>query len=274
MVISYAHIFFIPSLGTILQNTSYNQHSAIPAILNQSEKISVRINWISVSNPTPYEDVALGTCILKNYIIVVGLVGFRGYRSKPSSHGYVEILDKSTGKVLERYRDPNISVFLNCITYNDEIYVVGSELLDNHSVGVIYVFDSNLKLLRVIHDKYTNILAAITRWEGHAYLVGTGYEGNGTPSVVVEKRSLPELKLESEISISKGPCMFSYSIAVNPATGNVWIVGQYIHEIGISKMMRYTMIIILSPSLKPIHEIGYPENTRFGVGTATDIYLF
>ncbi|NPA70083.1 MAG: hypothetical protein GXO26_04680, partial [Crenarchaeota archaeon] len=245
------------ALGFIVER-SYG-HKIVRTTRAESNNFNyLTINWIKVEDLSQGDDLAHGSCILGNYVI---FVGSENASITPfgiiEGNGSIEIVNKYTGEVLKTWVDNRPSRFVNCITSNGKIIVVGYEYEDDgYYHWVIYEFDKNLNVLKKVVGVRGRAWA-IVRYGDYIYVGGWNVV-NGTYVLRIEKRSITDLRLVKAINIygRDWECDYPYSatiydMAVNPVTHDIWAVG---HFTDVDDLV-HGIIIIVNPNLNIVKEI-------------------
>ncbi len=222
------------------------------------------VNWVKISIPSRFANTVYGSCILGRYVIFVG-VAYENYFSKVmgyAGYAHIEVRYRSTGDLVNEWTDTEQSVFYNCITIDDKIYVVGGEREPNGTAHwVIYVFDKNLHVLRKIVG-VEGVATSIVTDGKYVYVGGWEYK-DGVFMLRVEKRRLDDLSLVKSVDIYYSSWLASevysvalYDMAINPVTGDIWAVGHYYSQV---YGEVYGLIIILDKNLNIVREVSYPQ---------------
>jgi len=208
------------------------------------------VNWIQYINQTDGSYNAYGVCTFGEYLAVVGY--------KYNGGCFVALLDKATGEVVKTWRE-NIGMFYNCLSIGDRLYVVGN-------CGM-YVFD---KGLNVVKSSGIYFPTAISFDGSYLYLAGNRWrdvDGDGVKDPIwrIEKRTL-ELDLvaykeyyrEWDKAYEHEPDV--YDIAVNPATGDLWLVGKLslFNRTARRYVLEYSLLVIFDKGLDVKRVVEYP----------------
>jgi len=229
------------------------------------------IKWVRYINPTDENDYATGTCVFGNYVAVVG---------DANMVPYVALLDKNSGAVIREWASKEGElggVFANCISIGGKLYVVGIiGGVDPHRVihnpsGVIYVFDENLNIIKKAVDNHSIFYTSITYDGNYLYIGGLYSSSEHEFGWIVEKRTIDldivdfkEVNLGLELWISAGG-----DIGVNPATGNIWVVGAYGYWKGVDA--NHSLIMIFDNDLNVVKTIDYSERDESYLGSLDSI---
>jgi len=168
------------------------------------------VNWVQYINPTDRDDGASGVCLFGEYLAVMG---------EADDRYFAALLDRATGEVVKTWVDESFGWFKNCLSVGDRLYAVGPDKL--------YVFDGELNVVKVV--EVDGRLQALAFDGDYLYLVGYSLGGR----VWFEKRTLDldlidYTVLYREWDVPHSYHSYAYDIAVNPATGELWVVGEYI----------------------------------------------
>jgi len=235
--------------------------------------------WVKQLYLSEADEIAYGSCIYGDYVAVVGAANFTLFWSRAA----VALLDRGTGSVVRMWMsEPRYPIevrsFSECVSVDDKLYVAGgmvaSTLLETIVKGFIYVFDYNLTPLRVAEvDNAT--LSAVTYANGYFYAAGEMYmdidgDGEDESVIYVEKRS-QDLTLITYNTIygSNWNTTHVYGIAVDSATGNVWVAGYFVDD----EEKVYTVIVLLNPDLKPIKLLIYSATDPYYIGKVSALCL-
>ncbi|NPA70594.1 MAG: hypothetical protein GXO26_07270, partial [Crenarchaeota archaeon] len=212
---------------TNITNSKHGMSINIPAIVSYGRTF-LRVNWVRISVPSPFSNFVYGSCILGRYVIFVGssyeiyfsrIMGYVG-------HAHIEVRYRSTGELVNEWTDNQESIFYNCITVGDKIYVVGGEREpDGTARWVIYVFDKNLHVLRKIVG-VEGVATSIVTDGKYVYIGGWEYK-DGEFVIHIEKRRLDDLALVKSVDIYHNSwftpevyLISLYDMAINPVTGD------------------------------------------------------
>lgn len=238
----------------VLATVSVSFNAQIPAPYSR---------WVKYVDLSKADDIAYGSCIYGRYVAVVGTANFTLFWSRAA----VALLDRDTGSVVKTWvSEPSypieISSFGDCISVDDKLYVAGgliaTTFVESISKGFIYVFDYNLNPLKIVEVDGAS-LTTITYANGYFYAAGEKYmdidgDGKNESVIYIEKRS-SDLTLIASNTIyrSNWNTTHVYGIAIDDATGNVWVAGYFVDD---SKNI-YTVIVLLDSNLRPIKLLIY-----------------
>ncbi|NPB00069.1 MAG: hypothetical protein GXO10_01720 [Crenarchaeota archaeon] len=237
--------------------------------LNMSkELLLMTMKWFKINNITPGPDRVYGSCILGNYVIFVGVADetFLSNISGSLGFAHIELRSRSSGNLVREWTDPRESIFMNCISVNGRIYVVGAEKESDNTVHwVIYVFDSKLHVLKKIVGEKGTATAIVTDYYRYIYVGGWIYVNNHFV-LRIEKRNINNLTLVKSVNIygSDWSCVnlyddAIYDMAINPVTHQIWAVGHY-KDVSDN---YHGLIIILDKNLDILKEIETPYEAFF-----------
>ncbi|MGC9051740.1 hypothetical protein [Pyrobaculum sp.] len=165
---------------------------------------------------------SLALCEAGQHIYVVGYaaVGQRPNGSTPMWH--VEMLRKADGALVKTWSWPGGSGELwACAAAGGKLVAVG----DGHGRWSILLFGPNLTLMKLEVEDVAGIPYAVAVGGRYIYVAGAEYLGRYS-RWRVEKRSLDDLTLLAVYTASSlGEVDRAVGIGVNPATGEIWVVG-------------------------------------------------
>jgi len=180
------------------------------------------VNWVQYINPTDKDDQAYGVCTFGDYLAVVG----EGREDFVILLSFVALIDRATGEVVKMWMREEENYFYDCLSVGNRLYVVGAR--------GIYIFDRELN---VVKEAETNASAAITFDGSYLFTAGRIWRdvnGDGVDDRIwrIEKRTLDldlvayrEYYREWDRAYSYGS--YAYDIAINPTTGELWVVGEW-----------------------------------------------
>jgi len=175
------------------------------------------VNWVQYINPTDRNDRAFGVCLFGDYLAVMG-EAYDGY--------FVALLDRPNGEVVKT-RVGEGGWLYNCLSVGDRLYAVGG--------NEIYIFDTGLNVIKKVETSWRP--RAVTFDGSYLYLVGhirKDVDGDGDSEWIwrIEKRTL-DLDLVAykeyyrEWNKAYGYDSIVFDIAINPATGELWVAGSW-----------------------------------------------
>jgi len=211
------------------------------------------VNWVQYINPTDRNDRAFGVCLFGDYLAVVGTA---------NGDAFVALLNRTTDEVIKTWVG-KYGLFFNCLSVGDRLYVVGSD---------IYIFDKGLNVVkRVNWGRVDRLLLGISFDGSYLYLAGPilkDVDGDGDSEWIwrIEKRTL-DLDLVAyreyyrEWDKAYSYDSDAYDIAINSATGELWVVGgRYIvNRTTRSAAMGYSLLVIFDRELNVKRVMEYPE---------------
>jgi len=193
--------------------------------------------WTASFNPTPGPDYALAACLFGNYVAVVG------YSDLPQQSPVVALLDRETGSAAGWLRGES-GYFAACASMGDVLYAAGAG---------IYAFDKNLTLVKAAGGGFYNSLVP---HGGLLYAVGFAQRGDvGGEVWLIEVRGR-DLNLTDALQFHIGGWKSGRALdaAVNPATGQLWVVGYYVDVQGV----MHSLLAIFGEGLVPVKYVDYP----------------
>jgi len=244
----------------------------------KSDLVGIRVNWVRYlelserQKPSERHEVILGTCLFGDYVAAVGSADYKSF---------VLLLNRNDGSVERIWRDrsirpPKSSFFNNCLSVGDRLYVIGDEgdVEPWARHAYIWVFDSKLRVLKKDDMPYVELPRSIA-FDGKCLYIGGGSSRDMRGGILskdrdfrwyIEKRTLDLELIKSKEVYLRGvdvvgniPRVSLPQVAVNPATGNVWTVGNY-HARGIS----HSLINIFDRELNEVRRIDYPNHEAHG----------
>jgi len=201
------------------------------------------VNWVQYINPTDRDDIADGVCLFGEYLAVMG---------EADDRYFVVLLDRATGEVVKTWVGESFGWFKNCLSVGDRLYAVGRDKL--------YIFDGGLNVVKVVEaDGRPQALA----FDGdYLYLVGYSLGGR----VWLEKRTLDLYLIDymvfyREWDVPHDYHSYAYDIAVNPATGELWVVGEYdlLNRTASTGFQYYSLLVIFDRGLNVRRVVEYPR---------------
>jgi len=209
------------------------------------------VNWVQYINPTDSGDSALGVCLFGDHLAVVG---------EADDRDFVALLDRNTSKVVKMWVGERGS-FYNCLSIGDRLYAVGDK-------GV-YIFDSELNVVKKVVTEW--VPRAVTFDGSYLYIAGIVYrdiDGDGDSEWIwrIEKRTL-DLDLVAYREYYRGWNKTygyhsdAYDIAINPATGELWVVGEWglVNRTTRGIVLDYSLLMIFDKGLNVKRVVEYPE---------------
>jgi len=218
------------------------------------------LNWVQYINPTDGYDFAFGVCLFGDYLAVLGTA---------HDDEFVALLDRATGKVVKtwvgEYGWP-----INCLSVGDRLYVVGS--------NEIYTFDMGLNVVKKVELNW--FPKAISFDGSYLYLAGNireDVDSDRRHDEVwrIEKRTL-DLGLVAyrefyrEWDKAYGYVSYVHDIAVNPVTGELWVVGEwYLVNETIEYWIpdtHHSFLAIFDSRLSIKKVVEYPVSHKYYIG--------
>jgi len=209
------------------------------------------VNWVQYINPTNGDDWAFGVCIFGDYLAVVG---------KAYGQDFVALLDRTTGEVVKTWVGEG-SRFYNCLSVGDKLYAVGDKR--------VYIFDRGLKVLKIVKTNW--VPRAVTFDGSYLYIaghIGEDVDGDGDRENIwrIEKRTL-DLDLVAYREFYRvwdkaySYDSYAYDIAINPATGELWVVGMWTlyNRTTREGVLDYSLIVIFDKELNVKRLVEYPQ---------------
>jgi len=215
------------------------------------------VNWVQYINPTNRHDTALGVCLFGDYVAVVG---------SANSGEFVALLDRASGGIIEMSELRIFGAFYNCLSVGDKLYAVGN--------NEIYIFDKKLNALRMI---IANERPYAIVFDGSFLYVASYIWSNNVDRVWrIEKRTLSlDLVAYREFYREWDKAYRyqsdAYDIAINPVTGELWVVGKWniIHKTNIMDFRDYSLLVIFDKGLNVKRIVEYPRDHENYLG---DLY--
>jgi len=225
------------------------------AVLAATLSASVQfVNWVQYINPTNRHDTAFGVCLFGDYVAVVGSA------DNYTLMEFVALLDKATGEAVKTWVGER-GVLYNCLSVGDRLYVVGWNR--------IYIFDRGLNVIKRIETNW--VPNAITFDGNYLYLAGgiqRDVDGDGISEWIwrIEKRTLDfglvaYKEYYREWNNAYGYFSVAYDIAINPATGELWVVGwwNFYNKTRRVGVLDYSLLVIFDRGLNVKRVVEYPE---------------
>jgi len=220
------------------------------------------VNWVQYIDPTDKNDDAYGVCLFGDYLAVVG---------EADQKAFVALLDRITGEVVKTWIGEH-GRFYNCLSIGDRLYAV-KDLR-------IYVFDRRLNVVKIVRiDWYPR---AISFDGSYLYVAGWIYrdvDGDGVYDWIwrIEKRTLDLGLVAYREFYSEWEKMYDYNshakdIAINSATGNIWVVGERsFYNKTTSSMIFQSLFIIFNRELDAGKIVEYPKGHENNLGSLLGI---
>jgi len=210
------------------------------------------VNWVQYINPTNRHDTAFGVCLFGDYVAVVGSV------DNYTLMEFVALLDKATGEVVKTWVGER-GVLYNCLSASDRLYVVGWNR--------IYIFDRGLNVIKRIE---TNWVPNAIMFDGnYLYLAGgiqRDVDGDGNSEWVwrIEKRTqdfglVTYKEYYREWNKAYGYFSIASDIAINPMTGDLWVVGSWNFSNRTYVVLDYSLLVIFDKGLNVERVVEYPH---------------
>jgi len=215
-------------------------------------------SWVKYLKLSEGYDHAAGLCTFGDYLAVVG---------DADAHPALVLLDRSTGEVVRKWVGEESGILLRCVSAGNVLYAV-REFIGVFAWGAIYAFDKDLHMLNRATENFV-LLYSIT-YDGE-YLYSGGvftYEdidGDGKLEEVwyIEKRSKSlELIKSKELYARDWKSGSIYHLGINPATGELWAVGEYSDTTN----RTHSLIVIFDRELRELRRIDYPEGHKYYLG--------
>lgn len=217
--------------------------------------------WRVFSDPSPSIDKALCTCLSGDNVYVIGV--------ENGSTGRIEVRDKNTGNLIKVWRGKG--EFYTCTVTGGTLYVGGGNVLATFS----------LELYEKGRVKLDYAVMQVATDGEYLYIAGwKRLRGNDT-AWVIEKRD-PALKLVKRYLYN--PSIgdeWAWGVGVNPATGELWVVGELYNASSKRLAAREGRALILNRELELQRElkiggeaalaVAFDENGSAYILTAGDI---
>jgi len=246
----------------------------MPHVNKQTQdQVEAKIRWTKYIDPTDGGDIAFGTCVLGDYIAVVGAVRVTHDEKNEilSSRPYVALLRKSDGTIVKEWIGNELGFFFNCISIDGKLYAFGFtiDLVKARKArdyfGPIYVFDAGLNIIAKITGEDFVAYSSLAYDGRSLYIGGFGDEdvdrdGKKENVWLVEKRDPVSLSLiaSKKIYLSSWKGGAIEDIGVDPSTGNIWAVGYYKDY----SKKSHSLIVVLDGSLRVLKVIDYPVGSE------------
>jgi len=214
------------------------------------------VNWVQYINPTDRNDRAFGVCLFGDYLAVVGIA---------DGDEFVALLDRATGEVIKTWVGEG-DWFYDCLSVGDRLYVVGD--------SVIYIFDMGLNVLKKVK---TSWFPETISFDGsYLYLSGCIYrdvDGDGDSEWIwyIEKRNLDLDLIAYREFYRDWEKVYEYvsyaeDISINPATGDLWVVGKRTLYETQYYGIDYSLIVIFDKELNVKKVVEYPQGHKNYLG--------
>jgi len=224
----YRRIFmsslFILSI-LILSNLNILQNLVISAQ-------TMDIIWIQRNNYSSFDDKPYATCLIGDYIYVVGYD-----KSMFNAMFRIEKRNKFDGSLVKVWTyNPSTALddlLLDCVVVEEKLYVVGTKSMFTTNSGfelgklVVAVLDRDLNLLKIVEGPDYTYGSSITSDGKYIYVGGIQRVG-AYSKWYIEKRDLDLNLIVSKTYGFKYDDVSDqlYSLRYNPVTGTIWAVGS------------------------------------------------
>jgi len=217
--------------------------------------------WRVFSDPSSSIDKALCICLSGNNIYVIGF--------ENASTGRIEVRDKNTGNLIKVWRGKG--EFYTCTVTGDTLYVGGG--------NVLAAF--NLELSEKGQVKLDYAVMQVATDGEYLYIAGwKRLRGNDT-AWVIEKRDLALKLVKRYLYNPSSGDEWAWGVGVNPATREVWVVGELYNASSKRLAAREGRALILNRELELQRElkiggeaalaVAFDENGSAYILTAGDI---
>lgn len=181
---------------------------------------ALRVVTYVVENPSEGIDIAYAVCISDDALYVVGSSGYRMF---------IESVSISNNSRLFSWVSNWVGELYDCVAVNSSIFVVGTKREGGVGRWFVGVFDEMLNLVSW-RESYSGAAAlSISYGNGHLYIAGYGSaaaEGRGDIFWIVERVDVKNISnFIYAVSNPSGGSDIASAVGVNPATGEVWVVG-------------------------------------------------
>lgn len=203
-------------------------------LLNPISYISAseELLWSVQSNPSILDDKPFATCLIEDYLYIVGYdrktinAQFRIEKRYKYNGSLVKVWNYNPSSILD-------DILYDCVVVNNRLYVTGVVNMFSTYGG----FESG-KLFVAILDKDLNLLKAV---EGPENTYGLSIESDGVYIYLggiqrsgiylrwyIEKRDLDLNLVTSKVYVFERPdnSDYLYSIRFNPVTNSLWAIGS------------------------------------------------
>ncbi len=187
-----------------------------------AQSLAMRVDWVALSNPTRELDHATAVCEAGDLIYVVGVQGF-AFDSR-GAYLRVEMRFKSNGSIAG-YWSPGFPYPLaDCVIVGDRLYAVSWSSAHGIMVSDLSLSSPAIVVPRGYRPEFGGGLTAITSHGNHLYVAGFERVGEAYRWIVLKldagnlafvKKYTSNATFRSEV----------YSVAVNPVTRHLWVVG-------------------------------------------------
>jgi len=225
------------------------------------------VKWVRYMETGPNIDA--GTCIVGDYIAVVGNINDRPY---------IALLDKNDGTIVREYIGKEKGFNLtNCVSIGDNLYAIGNFEYKTDSGyqrdGACVIFNENLDVIDKVKLDHT-VYLSIAHDGNYVYLGGCVVPPMDIAEKGVERVGLIE-KRALDLRLVKSKTIYRISwgskngivkdVGVNPITGHIWAIGLYMEPISIHKELpRFTSELnFISILDKDLREVKITEHYSF-----------
>jgi len=222
---------------------------------------SQSVNWVQYINPTGKDDVAFGVCLFDDYLTVVGFVD--GKVGEVIGRQFVALLNRTTGEVIKAWEGGDGRLY-NCLPVGDRLYAVGR--------NETYTFDRELNVLKKVE---VDLVPRAVAFDGsYLYIAGIILRDGYSEYIWrIEKRTLDLDLVAYKEYYREWDKAYEYfsdvlDIAINPATGELWVVGwrglynRTTDEI----VLRYSLLVIFDRELNVKKAVEYPAGHENYIG--------
>ncbi|RLF03677.1 MAG: hypothetical protein DRK00_08440, partial [Thermoprotei archaeon] len=206
------------------------------------------VRWFVTEDVSDGWDAGFAACVSGDYVYVVGYSSAEG-----GKEFRVEMRDRASGDLVRAWilnPSEGRDMLGDCLVAGGRLYVVGTDERPGNPEWVILVFDLDLNLLANVTSNPTDEMdqaLSVTSDGEYLYIAGSA-----STRWRIEKRRLEDLSLVEVRTLEPGEHpTYIRSIAINPATSELWGVGMTIAE---SRASWY--IVILDRDLERVRMVA------------------
>ena len=225
---------------------------------------AMRVDWVALSNPTRELDHATAVCEAGDLIYVVGVQGL-AFDSR-GAYLRVEMRFKSNGSIAG-YWSPGFDPLADCVIVGDRLYAVSWSFAHGIMVSDLSLSSPMIVVPRGYRPEFGGGLTAITSHGNHLYVAGFERVGEAYRWIVLklDAGNLAFVKKYTSNATSRSEV---YSIAVNPVTRHLWVIGGQFFPLYFAGGFRIEMLdldlnlmrVISRDDRSTALTIGFDEN--------------